>query len=361
MNFPKTERIESNVDLPVVNKPIGTTQRAINDAFDQSLDSPLRLFASGTPDALLHFSPSQIANPNGAGRSVGSIGTSVPSVPATSINFQTGTIVGGPVSITFPASTVGLIRRCAFSLDNTGTILANFSAEVASVGLLPNPGTLFASSAMQCGWVDLECTNGAGQFKTAGSAGNIIENAVGGTARVVMIAAGGGGAGGGSGNSGVAQEVSVGGGLTSLVITFPSPLSGTNYVPIVQFVNLVDASPQFQTILVSNKTTSGFTAIWNAPTDSANYRISYIVPVVQEQIGEVAVAAAQSSITVPLPITLSGDVYSVVAMLVDYVDGSPQFQPVTITQKTGSQFVASWNAPTDSANYKLAFHLSVYT
>lgn len=360
--FPKSERIENNASLPVIAKPTGTMQRQINDAFDASLDSPLRMFATfPAADSKLNFSASQVLNANGSAKSVGPIGTTIPPLPITSIDFQTGLVVGGPVSITFPASTVGKYRRCAFSLDNTGTLIASFSSEETLLASLPNPGTLFTSGALPVGWVDLECTNAAGLFKTAGSLTNVIENSVGGVSRIAMIAAGAGGAGGGSGNTGAAQEVAVPLAATSINIVFPSPLSGTNYVPIAQLVNITDANPQYQSVIVTNKTATGFTAKWNSPTDSSNYRISYIVPVLQEQIGEAPIGVGASSVVVNLPIPYSGNVYSVVAQLVNYVNGSPQFQPVTISAKSATSFTAKWNAATDGADYRLAYHVSQYT
>lgn len=63
---------------------------------------------------------------------------------------------------------------------------------------------------------------------------------------------------------------------TSKAVTFSSTLGTTNYAVIAMMNNLVDANPQFQPITITNKSATGFTATWNAPTDSANYILEYI-------------------------------------------------------------------------------------
>lgn len=63
---------------------------------------------------------------------------------------------------------------------------------------------------------------------------------------------------------------------SSKVVTFSSTLGTTNYAVIAIMNNLVDANPQFQPITITAKSATGFTATWNAPTDSANYILEYI-------------------------------------------------------------------------------------
>lgn len=72
-----------------------------------------------------------------------------------------------------------------------------------------------------------------------------------------------------------AGEVDVPEGVTSVEIIFSSPLPNTSYSPIPVFKNTVDTYPQFQTPVVTAFTVNGFTASWNAPTDSENYKLSY--------------------------------------------------------------------------------------
>ena len=153
---------------------------------DAEVERPLRIYATEpTEDSNLNFTPHQVKRSDGTGRSVASVLGSVPSFVASSIDFQAQTTAGGTFNITFPASTVGQFRRCAFTLTSTGTLEAVFSAEAASVAALANPGTLFVLGD-HVGWIDLEATDVAGKFKTAGSATDIIENEVGGISRVVV-------------------------------------------------------------------------------------------------------------------------------------------------------------------------------
>lgn len=153
---------------------------------DAEVERPLRLLATEpTEDAKLNFIPSQVKRSDGTGRSVPDTNGAVPSFVASNIDFQAKTTAGGTFDITFPASTVGQFRRCGFTLQPNGTLKAIFSAEAGSVGALADPGTLFVLG-FHVGWIDLECTDVSGEFKTAGSATNIIENEVSGTSRIVV-------------------------------------------------------------------------------------------------------------------------------------------------------------------------------
>lgn len=70
---------------------------------------------------------------------------------------------------------------------------------------------------------------------------------------------------------------SVPNGATQVSIVFAVARANTNYSVLPVWSNLLDAEPQFQPIVVTDKQTTGFTAKWNAPTDSANYSVEYIV------------------------------------------------------------------------------------
>lgn len=70
---------------------------------------------------------------------------------------------------------------------------------------------------------------------------------------------------------------------------------------------------------------------------------------------EVSIPSAATSIVVTFPAAIGNSTYRVSAWIFDSTDASPQYQPVTITARTSTTFTASWNAPTDSSNYKLMY------
>jgi len=161
---------------------------AIDAAASTSLElSPLKLEESGTPDAKLNISPEEVQLLSKVGKSTPPILNTIPNFVASTINFQTQATTGGTIDITFPASTVGQFRRCGFTFLSTGTLKAIFSAEAATLGAVVNPGTLFDAIGLPIGWIDLECTDAGGEFKTAGSSTNIIENEVSGTPTIHIL------------------------------------------------------------------------------------------------------------------------------------------------------------------------------
>jgi hypothetical protein len=75
--------------------------------------------------------------------------------------------------------------------------------------------------------------------------------------------------------------------------------------------------------------------------------------------GSVTVSSGATSATVSFPATLQtgNSTPNVVAWLIDTTDTNPQFQPTTITAYSSTGFTVTWNAPTATANYIIAYHV----
>lgn len=163
------------------------------------------------------------------------------------------------------------------------------------------------------------------------------------------------GSGGSGSSNGRSGNMVIPAAASSITVTFSSPMPSTTYTVLCDMVNFVDSDPQYQTMIVTNKTVNGFTAKWNAPTDSGNYSLDYIAPGNLVAAGEVAVPISNNSLVVTLSIPMTSTNYAVVAMLQDTVDAFPQFQTVLVSNKTNTSFTVKWNAPTDSPDYVLVY------
>lgn len=64
-------------------------------------------------------------------------------------------------------------------------------------------------------------------------------------------------------------------GSSSKVVVINPPLASTDFSVVATLSNVTDSGTQFQTPVVTSKATGGFTAKWNAPTDSSNYVLEY--------------------------------------------------------------------------------------
>lgn len=64
-------------------------------------------------------------------------------------------------------------------------------------------------------------------------------------------------------------------GTTSVSITLTNPYPDTSYIISATMMNLIDSVPNFQPMLITAQTASGFTVTWNAPMPSGNYLLNY--------------------------------------------------------------------------------------
>lgn len=79
-----------------------------------------------------------------------------------------------------------------------------------------------------------------------------------------------------NGSSGSAS-VAIGSAASSKAVTFTTDYGSTNYVVLTSITNVTDATPIFLQVVVTAKSSSGFTATFNAPTDTANYVLEYMI------------------------------------------------------------------------------------
>lgn len=152
-------------------------------------------------------------------------------------------------------------------------------------------------------------------------------------------------------------EVSIGNGLSSISPVFGIPENGANYGLVATLQNTVDASPQFQPLVISAKSSTGFSALWNVGTDSASYKLVYM----RMATAEIALGLGDNSKMIDLPIDYGNTNYAVFACMQNTVDGSPQFQTVYLSAKNNGNFTLEWEDPTDSVNYKIIYYVISYT
>lgn len=315
-------------------------------SINSDLTPPLKVDASNPVSLVVNVGPTVVYNPeSNRQRSISFVNNIIPSLISGTVTFPAAS--GGTIStstgqtyiLTLPS---GDYAQALLALDTSNNIVVKMGAASATLGgaVVPSPVT----NTLPFAYVTIH--------NNAGTIANISQNAI------FQFTSGGGGGGGGGG--GVAQEVPLTIGTTSQVVTFPTPQSGTNYVVLAQVANITDSHPEYIPVTITNRTPTGFTASWNAPLDTSNYLLDYIVPpgISQEQVGEAVLSMGATTTTITIPIPLTSTTYVVVAELVNLTDITPQFQPVTITNKTNSTFTVTWNAPVDTANYRIAYQVA---
>jgi len=202
-----SRQIKKRIALLKLGAPAGATVESILDKINVEVDSPLRIAASATPDAILNFSSSLVPTADGANEVVSPVKKQIFSgLVNPTINFQTQALSNAAdFDITWGTATLSQFRFAAFTLVGSGKIKVLFSTEYGSEAALiaaVNPGSLYIAGGLPIGYVTLQATNASpAAYKTSGSATNIIENA-----KIYRFGSGSGGGSSASG-SGTGAEV----------------------------------------------------------------------------------------------------------------------------------------------------------
>jgi len=174
-----------------------------------------------------------------------------------------------------------------------------------------------------------------------------------------QIYATGASGGGGTAFSGRVGSVPLTNGTTSQAVTFASALSAATYALIATISNVVDGTPQFQSVVPTTISVGGFTATWNGGLDSGNYVLNYIAQPTDSsatsQAGTATVASGATSKSITFGTPMTDTNFSIQVGFVNVTDPTPQFQTVTPTAISTTGFTATWNSDLDSANYVLHY------
>ena len=180
--------------LEIFDQPANTQIVNVIGAFEKQVQEPLRLYASSPADAILNIDPSSHVMENGTSTALSPASGDFDSYAGATLNYQTGAITGGSVllegaAFSLPACTVGQFRRHVWVYDVVNNAMdTKFSSEVVSEGSLENPATTMSTlTGVPIGYVDLECTNVSGLYKTPGSSTDIIENSVSSSPKIVQF------------------------------------------------------------------------------------------------------------------------------------------------------------------------------
>lgn len=80
---------------------------------------------------------------------------------------------------------------------------------------------------------------------------------------------------GGSGGAAAQGALGISNASSGFTVSF-ADIGTTNYA-VACSIECPDATPQFLQAIIQNKQTNSFDVLLNAPTDSANYKLNYLV------------------------------------------------------------------------------------
>jgi len=210
---PKDYDLWPNSDHELFAKERLTTR--YDDMLDHimtELDGPLRLHANfPTADAKVYFKETGFTLASGAKRELSPLNDQIFTIAASSVDFQTQATTGATFVVTWPVTnTVGQFRKVGFTLTSAGEIEIVFSTQEATIGAI-DPGVLFVDG-IPLGYIDLECTDSAGKWKSDSAGTNVILNN-----DIHRFASSGGGGGGGAAY--VEKSVNISSSTTGTLVT----------------------------------------------------------------------------------------------------------------------------------------------
>lgn len=182
MKNPQTSQIGHETDLNSLGLVGENPLSEVLNGVEKSIERPGRLYASNPLDSKLRISPAQITRSDGSTLVIANPDVGIPSTGAAWVDFQLQTSSG--IAVSFPATSLYYYRRFVVCFTSSNTLIGLFSDEVSNPILYPDPVTLTPSGYELVGYVDIECTDASGKFKTAGSVSNIIEAATLSTSRI---------------------------------------------------------------------------------------------------------------------------------------------------------------------------------
>ena len=313
----------------------------VTESIDSDLTPPLRATASNPANLVVNIGPTIVSNPySERQRSPAFVNGVVPYLASGTVTFPSAsggnitTSTGQMAVLTVPSNQYVQVLLSIDYLNNL-QVQVGVPAASAALAAVPPPDNNYLPYA----YVTI--------FNNAGTIANIAQDTI-----FQMVGAEPNASGSATGPLWIAQEVSLLSGTTELSITFPTPQTDTSYIVLPMMENLTDPHPQFQQVQVTSKTVSGFTVQWSMALDTANYVLSYIVPPKTLTYSETDLGSGVSNPTLNNPIFQQGSIYPVLSVLENFTDANPQFQPITVTNKSSTSTMIKYSQPTDTANYE---------
>jgi hypothetical protein len=195
------DKVMRTLRTPDKTAPLYELLSEMMTRLDNELDLPLRISATVPESTKLLIRSNRVTSGDGGERSLPPDATDFNVYPDTTIDLDTGVIIGGTVKrngLTFslPNVTVGQYVRLGLSyVDASNIVDTAFSSASVSLSGLTAVGTLLDTlEGTKIGYIDLE-SDGVSSFKTPGAVSGFIYNTVSGVSYIHRFISGGGGSG----------------------------------------------------------------------------------------------------------------------------------------------------------------------
>ena len=146
-------------------------------------------------------------------------------------------------------------------------------------------------------------------------------------------------------------------GTNSITVVFPEPLSSPFYTLNVNMFNEVDgAMASMYGLIVTKKTTTGFTVLFSSPLDSVYYKLSWSVDTESTLSGSDSLIYSSDTYRVTFP-PLPNNNYTIGTSIINSVDAVPSIYQFIVTERSNDGFTLQFNSPIDSTNYTLDWNI----
>jgi len=146
-------------------------------------------------------------------------------------------------------------------------------------------------------------------------------------------------------------------GSDSFTVIFPDPMSTPFYILNVNIFNEIDQSlASMYGIIITSKTTIGFTVKFSSPLDSIHYKLSWSVDTESTLSGTDILNYNEDLYRVSFP-ALSSSNYTIGTSMINQIDSEPSIYQFIVTERSNDGFTMQFNSPIDSTNYEINWNI----
>ncbi|MEE9574168.1 MAG: hypothetical protein V3W20_14025 [Candidatus Neomarinimicrobiota bacterium] len=147
-------------------------------------------------------------------------------------------------------------------------------------------------------------------------------------------------------------------GTEQFTVLFSEPQNDTSYILNVNMFNEIDGSlASMYGLIITDKTTNGFTVSFSSPLDSVYYKLSWSIDTEASESGINNLTNGLDTYRVTFDVPFPNNNYTIGTSMINEIDAEPSMYHFIVTERSNDGFTMQFNSPIDSANYNVNWNV----